>query len=247
MTTENDMNNDATLEDAEKGMRQRAAKNPSGLASTTKKALSQTSMRYDVDGDDPLYGDTHLFPPTDPLIRRFKGCGRDSPAVSARHESPSSFLMTHYAWDFLTITDRRKMGSISPIFRSYAQIRQDAMTTSVGYLRQPRPPPDPAQNISKRRAHHMAVMLLRYNFVYADFIRSFGGRYTYQKRNFDSIWSLVESVQHTKPPKGYPTIDFDHAFRALTEGVPLAGDYVCGFCTVSRRNTYDNHSTILLD
>jgi hypothetical protein len=93
----------------------------------------------------------------------------------------------------------------------------------------------------------MAVMLLRYNFVYADFIRSFGGRYTYQKRNFDSIWSLVESVQHTKPPKGYPTIDFDRAFRALTEGVPLAGDYVCGFCTVSRRNTYDNHSTILLD
>jgi hypothetical protein len=53
MTTEINMKNDATLEDAEKGMRQRAAKNPSGLTSTSK-VLSQTSMRYDVDGDGKL-------------------------------------------------------------------------------------------------------------------------------------------------------------------------------------------------
>jgi hypothetical protein len=54
MTTENNMNKDATLEDVENGMRQRAAKNPSGLATTSKKVLSQTSMRYDIDGDGQL-------------------------------------------------------------------------------------------------------------------------------------------------------------------------------------------------
>jgi hypothetical protein len=50
---EKNMNKDATLEDAENGMRQRAGKNPSALTSASK-ALSQVSMRYDIDGDGKL-------------------------------------------------------------------------------------------------------------------------------------------------------------------------------------------------
>jgi hypothetical protein len=50
---EKNMNKDATLEDAENGMRQRAGKNPSALASAPK-ALSKVSMRYDIDGDGKL-------------------------------------------------------------------------------------------------------------------------------------------------------------------------------------------------
>jgi hypothetical protein len=53
MTTENNMNKDASLEDAENGMRQRAGKNPSALTSTSK-PLSKVSLKYDVDGDGKL-------------------------------------------------------------------------------------------------------------------------------------------------------------------------------------------------
>jgi hypothetical protein len=53
MRQENNMNKDATLEDAENGMRQRASKSPSALKSTSK-VLSKTSMRYDLDGDGKL-------------------------------------------------------------------------------------------------------------------------------------------------------------------------------------------------
>jgi len=36
-------------------------------------------------------------------------------------------------------------------------------------------------------------------------------------------------------------MDFDRAFRACTEGVPLAGRYECSFESVRARNLYDNH------
>jgi hypothetical protein len=58
MTTENNPNKDATLEDAtmedaENGLRQRAGKNPSALKSTSK-GLSKVSVMYDIDGDGKL-------------------------------------------------------------------------------------------------------------------------------------------------------------------------------------------------
>jgi hypothetical protein len=54
MTTENNTNMDAILEDAENGMRQRAGKNPSDALTSTSKSLSKVSMKYDIDGDGKL-------------------------------------------------------------------------------------------------------------------------------------------------------------------------------------------------
>ena len=51
-------------------------------------------------------------------------------------------------------------------------------------------------------------------------------------------------MRHTSPPDGYPVPDFDRAFRACTEGVPLAGTYECSFQAVRERNLYNNHSNL---
>jgi hypothetical protein len=43
------------------------------------------------------------------------------------------------------------------------------------------------------------------------------------------------------PPDRYPQVDFDHAFRACIEAVPLACDHECSFDSVHAQNIYDNH------
>jgi hypothetical protein len=83
---------------------------------------------------DPLYGPTRLFPPVPPLWRRFSGCGRDSALVESKHSSPSSFVLFHYAWDFLTTPERKTLGEVSSVWKEYAKLRQAAMQSSVGFL-----------------------------------------------------------------------------------------------------------------
>jgi len=51
----------------------------------------------------------------------------------------------------------------------------------------------------------------------------------------------MNALRSVREPEGYPVVDFDHAYRACTEGVPLAGDYCCSFESVRARNRYDNH------
>jgi hypothetical protein len=55
-TTANNMTKDASLDDAENGMRQRAGKHPSALKPTNKESsiLSEVSKMYDIDGDGKL-------------------------------------------------------------------------------------------------------------------------------------------------------------------------------------------------
>jgi hypothetical protein len=90
----------------------------------------------------------------------------------------------------------------------------------------------------------MTLILLRFNFVYADFIRFFGRTYAYQDRDWDAINDIIESVADVAPAEGYPKTNFDRAFRVMTRGIPLAGNYRCSFESVAERNMYNNHRTI---
>jgi len=203
---------------------------------------------------------TPLCPPICPLRRHAFGCGRAVASISTVHDRPAPFLLVHWAWPFLTPQDRAALcgfpRSLSPmdtlppghesspltVFTAYARLRSQACSQSIGYLRQPRFPSTPLPaTIPARRAHDNAIALLRYHFDYADFIRSMAFTYTYQGRDLDAIWDLIDSVAHLPQAPGWPAVDFDRAFRAMTLGVPLAGHFRCSYASVSRRNLYDNH------
>jgi len=68
--------------------------------------------------------------------------------------------------------------------------------------------------------------------------------YTYQGRDNDALWDIIDSVAHIPHAPGWPPINFERTFRAMTLGVPLAGNFRCSFTSVSTRNQYDNHATI---
>jgi len=68
--------------------------------------------------------------------------------------------------------------------------------------------------------------------MYANFIRSMTRMYTYQGQNIDSIWNIIDSVSHILHAPGWPEVDFDQAFWAMTLGVPLARDFACTYTSV---------------
>jgi hypothetical protein len=86
-----------------------------------------------------------------------------------------------------------------------------------------------------------AVALLCFNFHYGDLIRWMGGEYTNMHHDWSAVSAAIDAVRDIKPPSGYTCIDFDHAFQACTNGVPLACDHKCSFESVRQRNLYDNH------
>ncbi len=99
--------------------------------------------------------------------------------------------MIHWAWDFLSMRDRTAVcqggftTTIDPsleapshmhttnVFQAYAKLRADACSWSIGYLHQPCHPANPLlPHVDSVREYDNSVALLRFNFVYADFIRS---------------------------------------------------------------------------
>lgn len=69
----------------------------------------------------------------------------------------------------------------------------------------------------------MAVALLRFDFVYPRLIRWLGGQYTYEHRDFDAVWDIVEHCAQSHPvPKGYPKVDYDRAWKLFTTALPLS-------------------------
>jgi len=165
--------------------------------------------------------DTILCPPRCPLSRRHRGCGRDVAPISTIHKHPSGYLLIHWAWDFLSVRDRAAVcqggfpttmvpgaagpshGSTTNVFRAYARLRTKACTRSISYLCQPRHPANPLPSqVDAEREFDNGVALLRYNFVYADFIRSMANIYTHQRRDHDAVWDIIDSAAHVPPAAG---------------------------------------------
>ncbi len=188
-----------------------------------------------------LYGDCPLVHPQPPLRRRRRGFGRTNPKLSVSHSDPSGYFIIHLAWDFLLPQDRAKLAVASPSFEAYARLRRSAVTVDIARLRLPRQPVGIEKGLTHDRAWRAGVALLRFDFNYGDLIRWLGGEYTNESRDWDHFSDVANAVRDVEPPPGYPNVDFDRAFRACTEGVPLAGDYSCSFESVRQRNLYDNH------
>jgi hypothetical protein len=87
----------------------------------------------------------------------------------------------------------------------------------------------------------MSCALIRFNFVYADFIRWLGGEYTNDHRDWKSIAQLADLVSNVPVPKGNPPIDVNSAIHIATSGAPIAGHFECKFEDVAKRERYDNH------
>jgi len=152
-------------------------------------------------------------------------------AISTSYTQPSGYLLIHWAWDFLSFRDRAALCNIalpaasatgsnqSPlvttinVFQAYAMLRAAACHQTIGYLRQPRTPTNPLPpRVNARHEYDNGVALLRYDFVYADFIRSMGRTYTYQSRDHDTVWDIIDYAAHIPPAPGWLAVDFDQAF-----------------------------------
>ena len=128
-----------------------------------------------------LYGNVGLSPPARHRRRQRQGFGRDTAKVSSTHSTPLPYLLIHYAWDLLSPTERRSVSNASVYLETYAHMRQKSATTDITKVRQERSratPEDLRRPIDKTRAYHLAIALMRFNFVYAHLIRWLGGTYT---------------------------------------------------------------------
>jgi hypothetical protein len=134
-------------------------------------------------------------------------------------------LAVHFAWTFLAPADRIIICITYPVLVEYVCLRQSAVTDSVARLRHLRPPPGKPTNLDPLQARLYGAALLRFNFVYGDFIRWLSGEYTNRKRDWESIFNTIHNRPARVAPDHLPPPDLDRGFRINTEGVPLVGNY----------------------
>ena len=95
--------------------------------------------------DDDLYllslcQDTTLSKPHDPNPHKLKGLMKDTPLLSVTHDTMSPALQFHFAWSFLSPSDRVNTVKAWPaVMRPYARLHQKAAMSPLQALRQKRP------------------------------------------------------------------------------------------------------------
>lgn len=197
-------------------------------------------------GLDRQFGASPIRAPAPYLRRQRYGFGRDHCKVSSTYESHlSPFTAMHFAWDFLAVADRRKLASMFPPMTAYSNLRRRATYLEIDSLRASRgkaSEEDLELPVDKRRSYKMAVALLRFDFIYPRLIRWLGGLYTYEHRNFEAVWDVVEHCAEPIPvPPGYPKVDYNHAWKLFDQGAPLESHFNTKFEEIWLRERYDNH------
>eukprot|EP00980_Cylindrotheca_fusiformis_P018620 scaffold6176_cov173-Cylindrotheca_fusiformis.AAC.4 len=189
-----------------------------------------------------------LSRPWPPIRKRLWGFGRLSAQRSCAHDRPNFRMAPHFAWPFLTSSERFKLMVAHPFWFLYAALRRRAVLCSVAPLRLPRSKenPDPAvsEGLSMSRAVLHSAALLRFDFDYGDFVRWMGGEYTNQSRDWNAEWDHILNIPCRRLPAGYPPPDCVAAFRLQTEGAPLKGQYVAPVSVLRLRDDYDNHPAV---
>lgn len=113
-----------------------------------------------------------------PMRRRLWGFGAESADRKCNHDKVNPVMIIHQIWRFLTPRDRRESMKACKQWKKYAQLRRFAATTSLCPLKQPRTL-GPGQAIPMKLCKHRAWLnsagLLRFDFIYGDFIRYLGG------------------------------------------------------------------------
>lgn len=146
-------------------------------------------------------------------------------------------------WPFLQPADRAQLLPL-PLIQAYAHLRRDASVKRHeirSYLEADRLPPAIEPPLDHFRAWFMGAALLSFNFDYGDLIRWLGGEYTDMDRDFRSVEATISAVRDFPVRPGHPAVDYERAFRIVTEGAPLKGQYQCPRSDTVQRIIYDNH------
>lgn len=171
------------------------------------------------------------------------GFGRPTQHRSLSHDRPSPYLVFHFAWAFCDITSRESLLQF-PVMRGYVRLRIVSTYESVSHLRHPVQDAIPASSLSPFRTRHNASALLHFNFVYGDFARWLGSRYTMRFRNWNRVFSTFHRDKQRLPHPAQPPVDIDRCFRICTEGIPLHAQYHSNLDDLYQRNLKDNHVPI---
>jgi hypothetical protein len=126
----------------------------------------------------------------------------------------------------------------------YVALRRLAVTDSIASLKHQRRPPGKPQKLDQRLSYLYGAALLRFNFVYGDMIRWLGGEYTNRNRDWQQIFTDIESSPVRPAPAHVPPADKQRAFRICLEGVQVQGEYTSPVEQIKIRDTYDNHPAI---
>jgi len=57
-------------------------------------------------------------------------------------------------------------------------------------------------------------------------------------------WDIINSVTHIPHTAGWPEVDFNGTFKAITLGVPLVSNFVCTYTSIAACNLYNNHPMV---
>eukprot|EP00980_Cylindrotheca_fusiformis_P016732 scaffold5035_cov87-Cylindrotheca_fusiformis.AAC.1 len=119
------------------------------------------------------FGPLWISPPWPPIRRRLWGFGRISPDRSCAHDRPGHLFVIHFVWPYLSPDERERATKAYVHWELYAILRRRAVLlplSSLHTLRFERVG-GPASELSTDRAILHSIALLRFDFVYGDFVR----------------------------------------------------------------------------
>ena len=184
----------------------------------------------------PIHVRDHpLIPPCDPRTARYNGPRARDSKRSVCFDEPSSPLIFHLIWDFLEPHDRLQLTLASPVMDHYSRLRVKAAAIDLSPLLLPRPAPDESP-IDQTRVRLLACAFLRFNCDYGDMIRWLGGPYTGAHRDWEATFKEINEIRDCPPPHSFPVPDYERAYRACTEGVPLKANYTSHLESCRQRN-----------
>lgn len=129
--------------------------------------------------------------PWQPHRHRKWGFGTVNTAQSSVSDFATGHLILHHTWHYLTPRCRARVIITSSTMLEYTKLRLTASTTSIAHLRHLRPAPTKLKLLDPLRARAYGGTLLRFDFLYGDFIRWFSGEYTNRHRDWQTIFRTM--------------------------------------------------------
>jgi hypothetical protein len=204
-------------------------------------SVSCTASLYQL---GPEFGPLWFYRPWSPNRRRRWGFGIPSTTRTVVPDTPLPHGFIHFIWTFLTPLERKQVSITCSQWFLYHRLRCLAMMIPIATLHHLRKPPGNPTRLPMDRSLLYAAALLRFHFIYGDFVRWLGGEYTNRHRNWNSTFATLTKARRRQPPDNYPPADYPRGKRIFTEGVPLEGHFVTPTAALSSRDHYNNHPAV---
>jgi hypothetical protein len=115
---------------------------------------------------------------------------------------------------------------------------------SLPYPPHPCSPFPSSKTLSRSQTSLYTSALLRFHFIYGDFIRWLSGEYTNRHRNWTKDFATMLRTASRPLTPDYPIPDYPRAFRINTEDVPFEGTFTTPASEIPTRDYYDNHPAV---